>query len=174
MSVYSVAVVQLSESPNPLLATPSPCAAASQPLAKPICLPPQLRPPTAPTSSGQEQKPVTGVTSAGDIPPGLGSHGMLLQAPLLPLPPLPSPVLPPAQHQAPPPSLRARAGERVSSPWAAVSGKPVMCDRGRSRGGCRQGVLLVSTLQLLPALLSSAFLQPGPNSSWPLPSTCCA
>lgn len=81
----------------------------------------------------------------------------------------------PALSSAPGPStILACTGGRASSPWAAVSGKPVMCDRGRSRGGCRQGVLLVSTLQLLPALLSSAFLQPGPSSSWPLPPTCCA
>lgn len=63
-----------------------------------------------------------------------------------------------------------RAGVRASIvPLGSVSGKLAACDGGRSRGGCRQGVLLAPTLQLLPASLSSAFLRPSPGSSCPPP-----
>lgn len=73
-----LAQLQWCSSQAPLILSlqhPSPCAAASQPLAKPICLPPQAHPPTAPTSSGWGQKPVTGVASATSPPPGWGLTG---------------------------------------------------------------------------------------------------
>jgi len=66
-----------------------------------------------------------------------------------------APVLPPL------PALSSPLPSPGSGFWEAG-------DRGRSRYGCRQGVLLAPTLQLLPASLSSTFLRPSPGPSCPL------